>query len=525
LLENTLTYSKTFSEKHNLIALFGYTAQENRYENLSGSVEGFPHSSVKQLSSGIQMKEIDGSVQAWALLSQLGRINYDYAGKYLLTASIRRDGSSRFGSENKWGYFPSFSIGWKVSEESFMSSITSISSLKFRAGWGQTGNQEIGNYSHYAKLGFVNYVSGDNLLLNSGVAPLEYPNSSIHWETTEMTNVGLDLSLFANQLTMVFEFYHRGTNGMLLEKPLPGSAGFRQDPVRNIGEIVNNGFETIISHKKSFGDLNYTVSINGAFNKNKVISLGGSSPILGASMSDVQRGYLTRTEEGYPVGGFYGWVMDGIFQDWAEVKTSAFQTSETAPGDIKFRDLNGDNRINGDDRTYIGSPWPDLTYGISADLNYNNWSLSLFFHGIQGNEIYFMDRSFYEDLGSASNHSVSVLEDHYWTPDEPSNTMPRAIIANPNDNSRFSSRFVENGSYFRLKNLVIAYNLPESIRQRLNIQKAQVFVKGSNLFTATNFTGLDPEIGEFHNNSLNAGIAMGQYPVSRIYSIGVSLVL
>jgi TonB-linked SusC/RagA family outer membrane protein len=525
LIENTLTYSATFGQSHNLVALLGYTAQEDRVERYSASVEGFPHPSVRQLSSASEMKEIDGEVQEWALLSQLARINYDYVNKYLLTASIRRDGSSRFGAANKWGYFPSFSLGWKISEEPFMQRLSAISSLKLRAGWGQTGNQEIGNYRHYAKLGFVNYVSGDNLLMNQGVAPLEYPNTSIQWETTKMTNIGMDLALWRNQLTFVLEYYHRGTNGMLLQKPLPGSAGYRVDPVRNIGEIVNDGIEVIITHKNSIGEFNYTVSVNGAYNRNEVESLGGSTPISGASMSDVQRGFLTRTEEGYPIGGFYGWVMDGIFQDWSEVKTSAFQTSETAPGDVKFRDLNGDNRINGQDRTYIGSPWPDFTYGLTTDFNYKSWSLSLFFQGVQGNEIYFMDRTFYEDLSSGTNQSIRVLEDHYWTPENPSNTMPRAIAGNPNDNNRFSTRFVEDGSYIRLKNLVFSYRLPQSMRQKLNIENAQVFLKASNLFTITDFTGLDPEVGEFNNSTLRAGISMGQYPVSRIFSIGLNLSL
>jgi hypothetical protein len=338
-----------------------------------------------------------------------------------------------------------------------------------------------------------------------------------------MTNVGLDMSMWENKLSLVVEYYHRGTNGMLLRKPLPGSAGYRSDPYRNVGEITNDGLEAVVTHKRVLGDFNYTISMNAAYNRNKVVSLGGSTPIQGASQSDVQMGYLTRTEEGHPIGGFYGHVMDGIFQSQGEVDAHAFQSPGTAPGDVKFRDINGDNVINGDDRTYIGSPWPDLTYGLSTNFSYKAISLSLFFQGVQGNEIYYMDRTFYEGMNSYVNQSKRILDEHYWTPDNPSQTMPRISDSDPNSNSRISSRFVEDGSFLRLKNVTLSYFLPQKAAQRIKVQDAQLFIKANNVLTFTNFSGLDPEIGEFNNQSTNAGVAIGQYPVARTFTIGMKL--
>jgi TonB-linked SusC/RagA family outer membrane protein len=471
------------------------------------------------------MQDINGGIQEWALLSQLARVNYDYDDKYLLTASIRRDGSSRFGEANRYGFFPSFSLGWRVSDEAFMNNLDWLTNLKFRAGWGQTGNQEIGNYRHYSQLGLVGWVSGQTLLLNSGVAPLEYPNRGLKWESTEMTNIGLDAGFLNNQITMVLEYYFRGTDGMLLEQPLPGSAGYRRDPVRNVGEITNQGVEAILTYKKVSGNFNYTFQLNGAYNENEVKSLGGSFAIPGASQSDAAMGFLTRTQEGYPMGSFYGWVTDGIFQSSEEVALAPYQTPETAAGDIRFRDLDGDYQITGEDRTFLGSPWPDFTYGFNANIGYRNFSLSIFLQGVYGNEIYFMDRTFYESLSGSLNQSLNVLEDHYWTPENPSQTMPRAIAGNPNANNRFSDRFVEDGSYLRLKNVVLSYDLPVNLIERMRIKGFQVYLKGNNLFTLTKFSGLDPEIGEFNNNSLNAGIAIGQYPVSRIFTVGLNITL
>jgi hypothetical protein len=308
---------------------------------------------------------------------------------------------------------------------------------------------------------------------------------------------------------------------MLLQKPLPGSAGYRSDPYRNIGEISNTGFETNLIYQNLRGRIKYRFQAILSYNRNNVTSLGGITPISGASMSSIGRGYLTRTEEGYPLAGFYGWIMDGVFQSWEEVNTSPFQTSETAPGDIKFRDLDGDNRITGEDRAFIGNPWPDLTYGFNADLEYLNFSLSVFLQGVQGNEIYLMDS--YTGLSGSANHAVRVLEDHYWTPENRSQTMPRAIAGDPNDNSRFSTRFIEDGSYMRIKNIVLSYTIPEKIAAIAKMSSAQVFLKANNLYTFTKFPGLDPEIGEFNNNALSSGIAMGQYPVARTFSIGVNV--
>ena len=298
-----------------------------------------------------------------------------------------------------------------------------------------------------------------------------------------------------------------------------------RSPVRNVGEITNQGIEAVLTYKKAIGNFNYSLQLNGAYNKNEVKSLGGSFALPGASQSDAAMGFLTRTQEGYPMGSFYGWVTDGIFQSEEEVAVAPYQTPETAPGDIKFKDLDGDYQITGEDRTFIGSPWPDFTYGFSANLGYKNLSVSIFLQGVYGNEIYFMDRTFYESLSGSMNQSLNVLEDHYWTPENPSQTMPRAIAGNPNANNRFSDRFVEDGSFLRIKNVVLSYDLPVNTLERLRLKGLQIYIKGNNLLTFTRFSGLDPEIGELRNNSLNAGIAIGQYPVSRIFTAGLNISL
>lgn len=542
LIENLLTYSKEFGDKHNITLLAGYTAQEDRSDFLVGEVEGFAHPSQKELSAGKEWKNLQSSVNEWSLLSQLARVNYSYDDKYLLTASIRRDGSSRFGRDNLYGVFPSFSFGWRLSQEDFIRNISYISNLKLRAGFGKTGNQEIGNYGAYSRLRPIGWVAGDQLLLNAGYAPNEPLNEELRWEGTTMTNLGLDFAMFQNQLQATFEFYQRGTDGMLIRKPIPWSTGYTTDPFVNVGEIKNTGFEGNISFKKNLGQFSFTTGMNFSFNKNEVISLGeGSPPLFGGNMVSDGGPFTTKTEVGHPIGSFYGFVSDGIFQTYEEVLNSPFQSHGTRAGDIKFKDLNGDGEVTEEDKTYIGSPWPDFIYGFNLGASYKNFNLSLFFQGVQGNDILFWDKRYYEGMGGFSNQNVAikdrwrepVIDQNTGEVIDPGNTntdMPRAIYGDPNGNNRVSDRLLEDGSYLRLKNAIISYDLPESLISRLRIGKAQIYVSGNNLFTFTNYSGLDPDVGEIDLNdqenggdATSAGIDRGGYPVARNYLMGLRL--
>ena len=519
LMENQLSYIKSLG-RHHLAAVAAYTAQDDYYEYMSAEVEGFTHPNLRQLSSGISKKDIQGGIQEWALLSQLGRINYDYDERYYITASVRRDGSSRFGTENRYGIFPSFALKWRLSRERFMSDLDFISDLSLRGGYGRVGNQEIGNYAAYAKLSSVGWVSGDVLLLNSGMAPNEMPNSAVRWESTKMTNIGLDASFFSNRLMFSVEYYNRGTEGMLLEKPIPTTTGYTDLPFVNAGEIVNRGVEGSLTFRQRSSRFFYDVSLNASYNQNEVANLGGAAAIPGGSLSGGGAGFITLTEVGHPIGSFYGFVVDGILQNEGEVLEAPYQTRATAPGDIRFKDLNGDGRVNDLDRTYIGSPWPDMIYGFNASLGYSNFTLDIFLQGVLGNDIYFQEKNNYTGISGSNNQHISALE--YWSEENPSSTLPRPILGDPSENTRISDRYVEDGSYLRVKNVTLSYRLSQSVVQTLRMSGIQVYVSASNLFTLTNYSGIDPEVGEY-NGSLYSGIDRGQYPVTRAITGGVKL--
>lgn len=524
LMEHTLNYQKSI-DRHNISLLIGYTAQEDRGDFMSARVQGFTHPALTQLSSGQEFRNISGSIEEWALLSQLARFNYNYDTRYYLTASIRRDGSSRFGSNHRWGIFPSFAARWRVSRENFMQNVDFINDLSLRGGFGRTGNQEIGNYTHFPQLTPVSYTSGNTLLLNAGLAPNHMVNDDLRWESTKMTNLGFDLSLMDYSLQITMDYYHRGTDDMLLQKPIPITSGYPTVPRLNIGEVINQGVDASIIYKWISGNFNLTTDFNVGYNYNEVRDLGGGTPIQGGSLADAGMGFVTLTNEGYPIGSFYGYVYEGIFQSWEEVRTSPLQHANTAPGDVRFADLNGDGRITGEDRTYIGSPWPDWTFGLNTTVGYRNFGLNIFLQGVQGNKIYNFEKSAMERMSGTNNHFATV--ENRWTEENPSQTMHRAIQGDPNQNNRISSYWLEDGSYLRIKNVVLSYNLPASTLAALNITRVQIYVSGSNLYTFTRFTGFDPELGlgtaAIGGSTIGSGLARGQYPLSRSFNLGINL--
>ncbi len=519
LLENTLTYSKTINTDHNITLLGGITAQEQNWQTLSGSRSNVPNNEayMQHISSGTKDEHAGGTSDAWALLSYLARANYVYSNKYMLTASFRRDGSSRFGPNNRFGTFPSASFGWIVSNENFWRPIPGISSLKFRAGWGQIGNQEIGLHD-YASLVYSgqDYALGlyPNETIGFGSSPTIIPNTDIKWETTVQSNFGIDLSLFNNQLTLTGDYFVKNTTDMLLTVPIPMSVG-ASPSMANAGEIQNKGFEFVAEYRKTTGQLTYTASANFSVIKNEVISLGngGSALISG----DVKGRNVTRTDVGHSIGEFYGWVVEGIFQTPDQLTTHAFQNSATSLGDLMFKDIDGNGVIDDKDKIYIGSPIPKLMYGFNFNVAYKGFDLTLFIQGVYGNKMYNGYRFWTMGWGEA-NYESDMLKS--WTPENTNTDVPRIFLGDPNDNLRVSTRFVESGSYLRIKNIQFGYTISPKVLKMIGMQSARVYVSSQNLLTFTKYNGFDPEIG---GGGLSVGIDRGEYPQPRVFMGGVSI--
>lgn len=518
LWDNYLTYTKSFG-KHNLTAMAGSSAQNNHFEYLNGSVQNFASDQTQQISNGTSSTTLAGNASEWALLSFMGRVNYSFNNKYIATATLRYDGSSRFGQNNKWGYFPSGSFAWRVSEEKFMQDIDWMNDLKLRVGYGVTGNQNIGNYSFASALQTVQYnFNGQNV---TAVVPLAIPNPNVHWESVEQANIGIDATLFKGRISLTADAYIKNTNDMLVPMSVPISSGYSDIvvPSINAGKVRNKGFEITVNSQNTKGAFAWNTSLNFSYNKNEVVSLNDSVPLPTASIGLNQNLAIQKT--GFPVSAFYGFITNGLFQSQAEVDKYAVQVpgddpfNRTSAGDIRFRDLNNDGKIDDEDRTYIGNPSPRFIFGMNNTFSYKGIYLSIFLQGVAGNDIFNANRIYQEGMAVAQNQTTAVLD--RWSPDYTNTTMPRAVFNDPNKNTRVSDRFVEDGSYLRIKNVTLGYNLPANLISHARLQSARIYLSGQNLFTFTNYTGFDPEVN-------TGGIDLNLYPVTRTISIGVNLI-
>ncbi|MDY0076410.1 MAG: TonB-dependent receptor [Bacteroidales bacterium] len=520
---NVLSYTKLFGEKHDFSAILGSEAIQGTGYYHSSTQQDFPDQTdiLVFLGNGLGNTMVNEDRWGYSLLSFFGKANYTYNGKYLLSGTLRRDGSSRFSTDNRWGTFYSFSAGWRLDREAFLAEADQINMLKLRVGYGAIGNQEVGNYAYSDQVGYnFDYPFGD--VLSRGYAITVLGNQNLQWETSEQFNIGLDLGLWEDKFTATLDFYNKINSNMLVREPIPPSAGYAEPAWVNKGKILNRGMDLELNYRNTFGEFFVEVGGNLGFLHNEVLEL--PSPILNGRIDNGV--YATRSEVGSPVGSFYLYEMDGIFQDELEIFTSAYQGVNVRPGDVKYVDQNGDGLIDEKDRKHVGSAIPKFTAGLNLAAAYKQFDLGMFFQAATGHHIYYQVATDIEGFYRPFNVTQRYYDEH-WTGPGTSNTQPRASWASKANNTRPSTRFLEDGSYVRLKNIQLGYTFNTDATARLGIKKLRIYVNAYNLLTFTKYPGLDPEMTTSNNSAgegdAAAGIDWGTYPVARSYNFGVQL--
>ena len=533
LNENTINYSKSFDD-HHFTLLLGQSAQKSAQQGINAAATGFATDKIQQLTAGAVKLTAASDATQWTLLSYFTRLNYDYKGKYLVTGGVRRDGSSRFGTNNKYGYFPSVSLGWRLSQETFLAENPLISELKLRGGYGQTGNFQIGNFSSYTLygIGVDNLANYNNV---AGLSPTQLGNPNLTWEKSKSFNVGLDFGVWQNRVLLSANAFKSNSSALLLNQPLPLTSGFFSI-TNNIGALSNKGLEfEITTQNVKSTDFSWTSNFNISFIRNKVTKLPNPSA-TDPDGAPFAAGFANRVQVGQPLGAFYGYVVDRIYQNAAEVTADIeaarattgnskvfYQSQNTSPGDIRFQDLNSDGVITAADQKIIGSAQPKFFGGFNNQLSYKGIDLSFFLQYTSGNSIYNSTRTFAEGMGSAFGQLANTL--NRWTPANTNTDVPRAAAGDPNSNARTSTRFLEDGSYLRLKTATLGYNLPKSLTNAAHFQNIRIYVSGQNLLTFTNYSGLDPEVSTFSGSNTSLGTDFLTFPQARTYQIGVNLSL
>ncbi|MGQ7869760.1 SusC/RagA family TonB-linked outer membrane protein [Sunxiuqinia sp. sy24] len=528
-LENTLTYNKIVDEKHNFTVLLGQSAQEYTVRHLYGDdydlLENDPRkANIDYAIAPPTEGRVSGGTDGFSnetLASYFGRLDYNYDEKYILQATIRRDGSSSFGPDNKWAIFPSFSVGWNVTNEAFMENVPEwFNYLKIRASWGTNGNNRIGNFAYTSLMdGNQNYYFGtdDDMYMQYGSSPSKLANANVKWEESEQIDIGFDTRFFNSALSFGFDYFKKTTNGMLIDQPIPGYVG-KGAPIANAGDMENSGLEFELGYRGSQGDFSYNISANATYLKNKLINMGndsGEAIYENAGASGVGSYVKGMNGEVFPY--FYGYQTDGLFQNQAEADAYNSLYGENAkPGDVRFVDLNGDESITDDDKTKIGKGMPDWTYGFTVGAEWKQFDFNMFWQGSLGNDIF--DFSQRGDI-PAMNRPSWILD--RWTGEGTSNSIPRMTNLNNNRNWRSSDLYVKNGSYARLKNIQLGYSLPTALLQKASISRLRVFVSAENLLTITDYDGFDPEVASGGYTTI--GIDRGIYPQSRTINIGANI--
>jgi len=536
-VENTLTYDKEIG-KHSIGVVLGQSALKYKGDNIGAShwnlininkpyinytTGGNIETTTDEKGNITGVKSLVGG---WGgpyvehhLASLFARLSYNYDERYMFQGTIRRDGSSRFGSNNKYGVFPSFSLGWNIMNEAFMKDTRSwLNNMKLRVSWGKNGNENIGDFRYTVLTttgGTSNYYFGRQAVMDYGSKANGLANENLKWEESEQTNIGLDFGFWNNKLTFTIDYYIKKTNGMLMTMPIPSYVG-ETKPIGNVGDMENKGLEFELGYKWSVGDAHFAVKANASYLSNKLKNLGNDTGFLNYGISQFSDGG-TRAENGQPFPFFYGYKTAGVLQNKAEADAyNAKYGTSSNPGDLIFVDMNGDSKITSDDRTKIGKPTPDWSYGLNLNADWKGFDLNVFFQGVYGADVF--DATWRQDIASG-NYPTWVLQ--RWTGEGTSNSLPLLKLGD-SKNWVCSDIYVQDGSYLRLKNISLGYTLPRNITKKVNIERFRVYVRAENLFTWTKYWGFDPEIG---TSSTSMGVDYGVYPQARIFTIGCNLSL
>ncbi len=512
LAEQTLTYSTTLGDGHNITALAGYTAQKEKIDINNVIADNYPDDLVPTVSGG---QVVNGSAdqEEWSLVSLLARINYDYNDRLLVTASFRSDRSSRFGAGNKTGIFPSFSLGYRISEDI---GATWLSDLKLRASWGKTGNFLIPNYASIGLLGTYNYTYGGTL--NNGIAPSTISNQDLSWEKTSSYDIGIDFGFWDDRVYGSVEYYNATTSDLLLEVQVPAALGFT-NALTNIGEVVNKGIEFSLTSRNTVGKFKWTTDINFSTLNNEVTKLGpDGAPILSAGGA----GNRHITMIGESIGSYFGYVTDGIYQTQAEIDAGPVdQIATPRPGDFRWMDINNDGVINASDRTVTGNYLPDFTWGIRNTFEYQNFTLNFLIQGVEGSDVLNLTRR-HMGNGEANYNSYRDWVNRWKSPQDPGNgEIPRANRQTGNSNNRPSNYQVEDASYIRLRNVTLGYTFPTTAFGG-TFSGLRLYISGTNLITITDYLGFNPEVNNIEDNVNVQGEDYGAYPLSRVFTLGVN---
>ncbi|MBW6459359.1 MAG: TonB-dependent receptor [Bacteroidales bacterium] len=518
--ENTLSYTKKIKD-HRFSALIGTTAYEYNYEDLTGFNSKVPIIDPDNIYLNMATDTAwvaTGGAASSALLSTFGRITYDFKSRYAFTGIIRRDGSSKFGPNNRYGIFPSVGVSWLLTEESFIPELGPVSFIKLRASWGINGNQEIGDYQYVSPIDKSRgYIFGAGRIV--GASPQYIENKDIKWEESEQLDIAIDLGAFDDRLTMTVDYYKKNTKGLLERIDIPAHVG-NFPPYANVGSVQNQGVEISVNWRNYLEHLRYSFGVNTAYNKNKMTNIGNNDEFIPGATWAIA-GTVTRSEVGLPIAYFWGYQTDGIFQNQAEVfqhigSTGALLQPRAKPGDVRFVDVNGDGVLDEKDRTLIGSPTPDWTLGLNASIEYKQFDLSFLLTGAFGHEIFNGTQRY--DL-QYTNRPVSALD--RWTGEGTSDDVPRYTWLDVNNNYRISDLYIESGSYLRVKNIQLGYTLPRSFLDRIGATTWRFYLSAENLFTFTGYSGADPEIGAM--SSFDIGIDRGIYPQARTFRLGTTI--
>ena len=519
VLENTVNYDQSWG-KYRATVLGGVSGELTKVSQFGAAIQGLVNNDpdMRILNGGTINPGVVGYPYSNAISSVFGRVGFDYASKYIIAGNIRRDGSSRFAQGYQWGTFPSVSAAWRFTEESFFNEKLKnwFSDGKLRASYGQIGNQNIGGGAYLSTYGntFGRYIFGTDATPVVGAGRTSSGNPVLRWETSTQLDIGLDLTFFNGKLNVIADYFDKKIDNMLLIVPLPSTLGYPNSPYSNAGNMQNKGWEFELAYKNTAGEFSYGINGNISAYQNKVTKLGNGEPIFStAHLGEV----ITKTEVGMPVGYYYGFLTNGIFQNAKQVEDSP-QREVSSPGDVRFKDINGDGVLDASDRTKIGNPWPDFVYGLTANTAYKGFDLNLFFQGTQGNDVMNIQR-YDTESGTGYYNATKGFLDKAWK-GEGSSDQFHKISQNQGLNNSVSDYFVENGSYLRLKNLQLGYTFSNKYLQRAQLNNIRVFVGGQNLLTITGYSGLDPEIGA--SDPKLTGIDQGYYPQARTFMLGIN---